>query len=119
MHWDPKVFFVKSGKFGDLDFTAPLPLLEKYLQFYTSSLVNVSPLLPEWVPLIPKHDAQELQSKIEETLQSSFKQNYNDYVAWTYPDGILPNADNIILHWKGIAQELYGDVITQWTGRKR
>jgi exodeoxyribonuclease V gamma subunit len=102
-----------KGKVKEAFFDDPSPHLERYLDYYFTTLKHVSPLIPEWVPYLMQEGAS-FDAKMRDSLLNKFNRNYNDYLLWALQGKILPNSEMLRSHWQPRAKSLFSDLYGFW-----
>lgn len=87
--------------------------LDEYVEYYLKSLKNPSPMLPEWVPELMKHDSQVFTQKISAALRSPHVPFYHQNILWMAREGLLPNFEQS-KQWKEQAQVLFTGMLDSW-----
>lgn len=109
------LIFSKEGKTKQFFHDNPLPLLDKFLEYYYLGIENPSPLLPEWVPTILVSNGEAIGKKIVEIGSNSFKKNYNEYSKWILKEGKFPYPETTLEEWKKIGNELFSEFYSHWS----
>jgi len=105
----------KKGRARQPFFDNPDFLLERYVDYYFTALESASPLIPEWVPHVLTLPAEELATKIQESLTNPFSPFYNEEMKWVLQQGnVLPDSEVLMDQWQLTAKELYGDLYKNW-----
>lgn len=115
----PQIIFVKSGKSKTAFFSDPSLYLGEYVNYYQLALHDMSPLIPEWIPEIIESSPEAFQKKIEQTLSERNEHFYNDYVKWMVKGSDYPKSEEIMCVWKGIAENVFSEMIDNWYGKKK
>lgn len=103
-----------KGKAKQSFFSDPFLLLESYLDYYLKALIEVSPLIPEWIPPILSQDESTFSATLRKTLTDPFNPLYNDYLLWTMRGNALPSSQVLMAQWQPTARHLFGDLFAHW-----
>jgi hypothetical protein len=74
---------------------------------------NMSPLTPDWHPLILSEKGEELQNKMKGLFSDYFKEYQSQELCWILNHDHLPDEEFMIKTWKGEADRLVGDLINE------
>lgn len=107
---NPHLIFAKKGARKDPLADDPTKELEAYLQYYFAGMESPSPLIPEWVSLIVKNDADALQKAASEIQSGKSDFFFNDDAAWLWHGSPAPDAASITRIWSPIACEVFGSI---------
>lgn len=114
---EKRLFLLKDGKVKDCFFDDPLPLLRQVLDYYFLCIENVSPLCSDWFEAIWKGDSQNLQKKIQESLNEGFLGSYNDYLKWMMRGEETSVSEVFLNSWQSRANIFFGDLVKNWFPR--
>lgn len=84
--------------------------LSNYLDYFQMAKSAVSPLIPEWLPIICEGDLEKLKSVAKSNLLDGSERFYNDYLKWTALDGSLPDMESIMRNWRPVARKAFGKI---------
>jgi len=118
---EPQLLFIKGakGKARTPFFEKPADLLQHYLAYYFTSLSHISPLIPEWVPHILENNPRLLQEKMQSSLTDPFHPLYNHYVHWMIQPANMPDSQQLMDHWHGWAEGLFGALNRSWYAKNK
>ena len=105
---DPGLIFAHAAEPKQPFLGDPEPYLKEFIRYYTLCMHHVSPLLPDWIPLILKADAAGLQKKMDQLHSGSFGFP-NQSLCWILNKHCLPKPEILIANWKSQAELLLGD----------
>ncbi len=102
------IFFLKDKKRFDIHLPDPIPLLQKYLNYYEVCLKNPSPLFHDWTEALLRGTEEELEKKIAACKGSNgFLDPYRD---WLFTRDPLPSAKNIYQTWSPLLRDVFEEV---------
>lgn len=103
-HLKEQLIPLQASKIKATSFDDPLPHLKNFVNYYALCLKNVSPLLPDFVPLFLQEDEKVLQAKIKSYLNSASRTYRSPYHQWIFDQ--TPLSSEMIASWKNLAQRL-------------
>ena len=105
---NPRMIFAHTSASNEPFLDDPEPYLKEFIRYYTLCLQHVSPLLPDWIPLILKADAAGLQKKMDQLHADPFGFP-NQSLRWILNKHCLPKPEILIANWKSQAELLLGN----------
>ncbi len=110
---DSRLIFAKSGSIKSPFFSDPYPHLERYIEYYFTSLESPSPLIPDWVFSILTKDSEAFEEEIHKDIFQS-PHFYNDCLKWMLTGSDIPNVQCLLGHWQGQARTLFEELYEHW-----
>lgn len=110
--WAKQWIFTDDSEPKQSFFQDSLPYLEQFLDYYSHCLNACSPLMPDWIPFFLKEDSKGLQRKMEEMLSEMTPEYQKHEWKWLFPNGELPNSQELLDEWKNEASALANELLT-------
>ncbi|MDP1879711.1 MAG: exodeoxyribonuclease V subunit gamma [Parachlamydiaceae bacterium] len=109
-----QLIMIESSKPFQAFFEDPDKYLKQFIHYYSYSIQNISPLVPEWIPLIINEDHVTLKENMRLLFKSSFGTYQKEELKWVFNKKTLPCAKQIINEWRDPAHHLAGELMQHW-----
>ena len=109
----------RSGNIKSSFSLDPYQKLTEYLEYYFSALEHPSPLLPEWISPLLNQNSAACVVALKESLTHPFSRMYNIYLDWAMREALFPLDEQLVVHWKPRAENLFGDIYRHWCPEKK
>ncbi len=107
----PQLLFTKSGHVKTPFYEDAEKQLAEYMGYYVQSMLNMSPLLPEFTHEILRKEGSELEKALSQKVQNPHQPFYNEELIWALQGGKLPEAGTL---WKEAAEKIYKEMLSHW-----
>ncbi|MBS0653743.1 MAG: exodeoxyribonuclease V subunit gamma [Verrucomicrobia bacterium] len=109
---EKNVLLTKKGDIRNGYFSDYLSPLQDYIAYYERALIDLSPLMPEWMSSLLQDSPEKLEKAIDDSVNN---ENYEDpYLQWLKRRNALPDANESIAAWSGYARTLFRPMLEAW-----
>ena len=112
--FEPHLIPLLAAKSKAAFFHDPDPYLKKFVHYFALCLENISPLMPDWLPLFLQEDTEGLKEKIIKAISETSRNYQSPYLHWIFNKNQLPDSPSMMDGWKEQAESLTVDIINSW-----
>ncbi len=110
--FEKNLLLTKRGTIKAGCLSSYLPSMQAYIGYYEKALLDLSPLMPEWMPSLLFGSPTELEKAIQKSVSND---NFEEpYLQWLKRRNALPDAKESFARWSDYARTLFQPMLQAW-----